>query len=718
MSLNKLSVVACFILSKANVFAQQNLFPKDTIKAQNLEKVVLVHKDNVMSLSKKLFSVAVISKKDIEQTAANNLADVLTQNLNITVTPDASTGKSTVSMFGLDGQYVKILIDGIPIASDNGMGNNIDISQINLEDVNRIEVGEGAMGVLYGDNAVAGVINIVTERRQRHKWQIQASVQEESIGKEYNISDKGRHIQNFKVSNNLNEHINYTLGVSRNNFNGFYNGYQGKDYVNIVDGAVKNDTLRGTEWNPKEQITYFANANINIGKHNIFYKFQYFDESVDVYNRFVTGRKQEDGSLKATAVDETFDTNRIVNNVTITGPLKGETNYNLFLSQQNQKRYYQQYTYNILLQGIEGYNTDAISQSSDVWFSKGFISNIVPNSTFFNLQVGYEFSWQEGFDAIATGDYSNDVVVNTLNNYDFFSVADFYINKRLSLYPGARITNNSQFGNKFIWSLSSIYKITDSFNTKAVFGSAFRAPNFTELFYYFVDANHNVQGNKNLQPEDGISILLNFNKSTRLTKQSTLKTALKGYYFDIDNKIGDITIVEEDGSNLFTYANIDNSKIAGISLDNTYSYKNLSLGLGATYMGESTTISTTDTSNSDYLWSYNIQSNINYKIPSIKTTFSGQIKYTGRTQVLLGDNTGSGAINIGQTDSFTWLDASVRKDITQNINLTFGARNILDVVTVNASDVAAEGHSNPANNRLFGNGRSYFLKLLINLNLN
>lgn len=710
-------------LKSVLIFSQQKknkvdtiIVLNDSIKTECLDEVIVTHKDDIMSLSKKLFSVQVLKKEDIQKVAANNLTDLLTQNLNITIIPDASTGESSVSMFGLDGQYVKILLDGIPITSNNGIGNNIDISQINLDEVEQVEIVEGAMGVLYGDNAVAGVINVVTKRRQGNKWQIQAFVQEETIGKEYNLSDKGRHIQSLKISNNINDNVNYTLGISRNDFKGFYNIYQGKDYAKIVDGIVDNDTLRGTEWNPKEQITYYANANVNLREHNFFYKLQYFKESVTVFDKYVTGRFT-DGSYKVTATDENFNTNRIVNNLTITGPLKGEMDYNLFFSQQNQKRYYQDYTYNLSLQKIDNYNTDDLSQSSDFWFSKGFVSNITPNSSFFNLQLGYEFTWQKGYDAIATGNYSDEVVENKIDNYDFFSAVDFNVNKKLSFYPGARFTNNSQFGKKFIWSLSSTYRISDSFNTKAVFGSAFRTPNFGELFYYFVDANHNVKGNPDLQPEDGISLLLNFDKRITISEGSVLKTALKTYYFNIDSKIADVIVIDDEGKNLYTSANIDNSKIAGISLNNSFSYKNISVSLGATYMGESTTISESENHKSDYLWSFNLQSNFNYNIPSIKTILSGQIKYTGQTQTLLEDD--EGGLYLGKTGSFTWFDASIRKDLTKQINLTLGARNIFDIVTVNASDLSSGGHdSNAANSRLFGNGRSYFLKLLFNINLN
>ncbi len=721
MSLNKNTnlLYLTLILSLCGFAQESKTTEKDSLSMQQLDEVVLTGESKVMSLSKKLFAVGVLDQKDIAKVAGNNLADILNYNLNITVTPDPSTGRSTISMFGLDGQYVKVLIDGIPMASDNGMGNNIDITQINLADVERIEIVEGSMGVLYGDNAVAGVINIVTKRGldNNHKWQLQLSVQEETIGSEYALFDEGRHIQNAKISHQLSDKTSIAIGGSRNDNAGFFYGYRGKNYVNIQDNAVVNDSLRGMEWNPKEQLTAYGNLNTSLGKHNIFYKIQYYDESVPVYNHYVNGRLDSNtGMVNPTALDENFDTERLMNNLNITGPIKGSTVYNLSLSHQTQKRYYKQYVYNILQQGIESVVSDDLSQSSEIWYSKGFVSNMVPTSNFFNLQLGYEFNHQTGFDAIATGEYSSDVVENTLENYDFFGVADFNLTDRFSIFPGARFTNNSQFGNKLIWSLSSTYDISNTFKIKGVFGSAFRAPNFEELFFYFVDSNHNVQGNPNLEPEDGISLFLNVEEKFRLSDASMLKTALKSYYFDIDGKIASVIDVDEQDRNLFTFDNVDRSRILGFSLENSLIMNRWQASLGMTYLGSSTTVDESVDDNSDYLWSFNLQSALSYTFPSINTTLSAQLKYTGRTQIV---QSGTDGAVVGQTDDFTWMDASARTHITKDLSLTLGARNIFDIVRVNASATPTGAHgSGSSPSRLFGNGRSYYLKLLYNLNFN
>jgi len=713
MSLNKNNILIYFSLFLSSyTFAQEAV--ADSTKTEQLNEVVIIGESNVMSVSKKLFTVRTIKRKDIDNVAGNNLADILFNNLNITINPDASDGRSTVSMFGLDGQYVKILMDGIPIVSDNGVGNNIDITQINLDDVERVEIVEGSMGVLYGDNSVADVINIITKRGlEDNGWQLQISLQEETVGNEFEFFNEGRHIQNFSIVNQVNEKLSYSIGASRNVFAGFYNGFKGQNYVNIENGTVKNDSLRGTEWNPKEQITISSNVNYELRKHTIFYKLQYFNEDLDIYNRHVNGRYLN-GILNPTALDKNYNTNRWVNNLNISGPLKGVTKYNFSFSYQNQKRNYKEYVYNILKQETDSMKTNALSQSSEVWYSKAFVNNIVPKSSFFNLKLGYEFTNQSGFDAIATGDYSSDVVENTITNYELFGITEFLPTKKLSINPGARFTYNSQFRGHLIWSLSSTYDFTEKLKLKAVVGSAYRAPNFQELFYYFVDSNHNVQGNPDLQPEDGISVFINLKDTYRIDKEGVLSPNFTCFYIDIKNAIASITTEDENDRVLFTQDNIAFSKRIGFTLDNSFVYKNWNIGLGATYLGTTSTISESLDNSSDYLWSLNFQTSLVYNINKWNTSISSQLKYTGKTQGIFADT--DGELFIGETDAFTWLNASIRTDISHKISATLGARNLLNVVSINTNTSAGAHSTSTSTSRLIGNGRSYFFKLAYNLN--
>ena len=150
-------------MSSFNVCAQA-LQQLDSLVANKLEEVVITGQINPQSISNSIVEVKVITREDIERQAGNTLADVLNTSLNISISPNTSTGKSGVSLFGLDSQYFKVLIDNIPIINEEGLGNNTDLTLINLDDIKRIEIVEGAMGVQYGSNAVSGIINIITKK--------------------------------------------------------------------------------------------------------------------------------------------------------------------------------------------------------------------------------------------------------------------------------------------------------------------------------------------------------------------------------------------------------------------------------------------------------------------------------------------------------------------------------------------------------------------------
>jgi outer membrane receptor for ferrienterochelin and colicins len=152
------------LLAMHTMFSQEQLNDSVIKREKKLDEVVVTGQFKPQSINKSVFNVRVISNKDIQNLAATNLADVLSQYLNITIKPDGNTGRSTVSLFGLDAQYFKILVDNVPLVNENGLGNNIDLSQINLNDIERIEIVEGSMGVTHGANAVTGILNIITKK--------------------------------------------------------------------------------------------------------------------------------------------------------------------------------------------------------------------------------------------------------------------------------------------------------------------------------------------------------------------------------------------------------------------------------------------------------------------------------------------------------------------------------------------------------------------------
>jgi len=98
-----------------------------------------------------LQEIRTITKETIKRRGANNLEQLLSFETNIRINQDAVLG-SSMSLGGIGGQNVKIMIDGVPVIGR--LNGNVDLSQINLNQVERVEIVEGPLSVYYGTDAL------------------------------------------------------------------------------------------------------------------------------------------------------------------------------------------------------------------------------------------------------------------------------------------------------------------------------------------------------------------------------------------------------------------------------------------------------------------------------------------------------------------------------------------------------------------------------------
>jgi len=106
--------------------------------------------------------VTVITGKQIQDSAATSLGELLSSRANVHVMSDGPSGTlATVSVRGSTSTQVLVMINGVPLASSRD--GIVDLSQIPLSSVKRIEVIRGGEGSVYGSNAIGGVINIITK---------------------------------------------------------------------------------------------------------------------------------------------------------------------------------------------------------------------------------------------------------------------------------------------------------------------------------------------------------------------------------------------------------------------------------------------------------------------------------------------------------------------------------------------------------------------------
>lgn len=107
-------------------------------------------------------SVSVITKQDVEDQGVQNIYESLREIPGVNVSQTGRHGGvASVFIRGGNSNYNLVMIDGIQL---NQFGGDFDFSSLGVDGVDRIEVSRGPQSALYGSNAMAGVVNIVSER--------------------------------------------------------------------------------------------------------------------------------------------------------------------------------------------------------------------------------------------------------------------------------------------------------------------------------------------------------------------------------------------------------------------------------------------------------------------------------------------------------------------------------------------------------------------------
>ena len=136
-----------------------------TTRTYNLNPVVVTGSGHHQRLKSTATPVHVLSAQEIHEQGITNFGDALTRMM-----PQASMAPNSMGTFlrlnGLGNKYILILINGQKLSGD--ISNNVDLSRINMSRVKRIEILDGAASSLYGSDAIAGVINIITDQPTQH----------------------------------------------------------------------------------------------------------------------------------------------------------------------------------------------------------------------------------------------------------------------------------------------------------------------------------------------------------------------------------------------------------------------------------------------------------------------------------------------------------------------------------------------------------------------
>ena len=157
--IKKSSIYFILILFSKFVLGQPSNIKIDSTN-NNLDEVIITATKTERVLSSLPLNVSIIKKSEIEKTNATRLSDVINEELGLITVSDFGGGEG-IQMQGLDSEYTLVLIDNQPLIGR--AAGTLDLNRISVGNIKQIEIVRGPSSSLYGNNAFAGVVNIITE---------------------------------------------------------------------------------------------------------------------------------------------------------------------------------------------------------------------------------------------------------------------------------------------------------------------------------------------------------------------------------------------------------------------------------------------------------------------------------------------------------------------------------------------------------------------------
>ena len=640
MNYKALMILAVALLSGSAAFSQiHRMERKDSSvvdRSFNLNPVVVTGSGHHQRLKSTATPVHVLSSQEIREQGISTFDAALTRMM-----PQVSMAPNSMGTFlrlnGLGNKYILILINGQKLSGD--ISNNVDLNRINMSRVKRIEVLDGAASSLYGSDAIAGVINIITDQPTQNLV---------SVTSDTHVSGHG--ILTEAVS----------LDIYKNGF-GSYTSFT----HDRADSYQTTDLeyVKGSDTETQKTIApFFTGYRSNI----IGQKFTYAP------NRHLALNAGLDYSYKITDRPETRDD--------ITGGTDYEMRYKGF--RWNLGGIYK-FTAKNSLQADFTVDRFRYGKEYDVATKSNAIGDYVQSKKQRTMEGELKaiLGLMENSTTIIGADWRKDYLNATSGDIDeqvytlaAYAQHEMRLFKDFTATLGLRYTYHETFNNHLTPKVTLMYA-PGNFRFRATYSAGFRAPGLDELYYHYYSVNRGKPqisfGNQNLKPEKSHYFSLNAEYRTQV-----IAVSVTGYL----NRINDMVVkqnvpvdetslvmlrkefpemTDDEAAKLEQYAlyqNSDQGDVKGVQMNvsaNIFRGFNLSANYAYTYArtksGEEWTVlersirhSATVNANYHHAWGrYGLNVNLNGRLQS-KTYYTGTYE----------DAPGFGVWNLHTTHSF------------------------------------------------------------------
>ncbi len=466
------ALFAIFLCSSFS-FAQSSIIQKtDSLRYYKLNDVVITATKTPANTLELANSISVIDSIQISNSNVNNAFDVLKNETGISFTRQGGNGTlSNLYIRGANSSHTLVLIDGVEVNLTNDPSGVYDFSALPIDNIERIEVLRGPQSTLYGSDALAGVINIISKKGNG--------------APKFSLLTEGGSYNSYKAQLGLNgslQKLNYSVALSRTGSDGF---------------SVASEKYGNTE---KDGYN-FNNASALVG-----YSFSENSE-INIYTRFLKSESDNDQFGGTYGDDPTYLTNQEEFSIRGEGKLKlvdGLWNQKLGLTFFRNVRNNSYDTsaasinYPFYVNDYSWAHYDGrkykIDWQNDFQLSK---SNL--------LTAGLEFEIEESASEYFAYNYVPDpfspdiasvIPMQDASTFGAFIQDQLKFDEGFFISLGARLDDHSKFGSQFTYRIAPAFMLWET-NTKfkATIGTGFKAPSL----YYLYDPAY---GNENLNPEE------------------------------------------------------------------------------------------------------------------------------------------------------------------------------------------------------------------------
>lgn len=460
----KTNFVLLLLLSFFSIVNAQDftVVKTDTAGLYRLSEVVISATKTATPALQVASSISVIDSSEIANRNAFNVADLLKDQYGVYVAQQGSPGAlESIFLRGGNSNHTLVLIDGIEMNMPNDPSNTFDFSDLTADNIERIEILRGPQSILYGSDALAGVINVVTKRGYG-KPKALLSLEGGSYGT----------VKGLGGINGSIDLLNYSLTFSKYKTTGF-------SAASIKYGNTEKDGTNNNNFSSRIGVNFSRNFNINV-----FYRYNNANTDYDQHG----GEYGDDPTYKYKLDESAFRTEG--NLSFLNGLLTQKLGFSYF-------RNVRKYNFDSTL--YNPYSSRSFYDGRKTKFDLQNNLNISDNLKFIlGLETEQEKAYTEYYSYTSSYLYENILPLTSLRTSAVYLESQTKFLNSLFGTIGIRVDHHQKFGDKITYRIAPAYIIWQTgTKLKATLGTGFKTPSLTFLF-------DPVYGNPNLRPEQSI----------------------------------------------------------------------------------------------------------------------------------------------------------------------------------------------------------------------